>query len=104
PDRDRYRLPEAQLAPERPLDVFLMCDDDVAHRSPPSKIDCGMKKPTTQFGASTTSWIRRSHATLATAYASSRSRPWFSPSQPIAARTASRAHSIRSGPTPVQTW
>src|SRR5215467_11940932 len=104
PDRDCNCLPEAQLASEGPLDVLLVCDDNVAHRSPPSKIDCGMKHPTAQFGTSTTSWIRRSQATLATAYASSRWSPWVSPSQPIVARTASRAHSIRSGPTPVQTW
>src|SRR5262249_47744795 len=104
PDRDRDRLPETQLASEGPLDVLLVCDNGVAHRSPPSKIDCGMKQPTTQFGTSTTSWTRRSQATLATAYASSRPSPWFSSSQPIVARTASRAHSIRSGPTPVQTW
>src|SRR5262249_4809190 len=104
PDRDCDRLPEAQLAPEGPLDVLLVSDDDVAHRSPPSKIDCGMKQPTTQFGASTTPCIRGPHATPATAYASFRSSPWSSPSQPIEARTASRAQSIKSGPTPVQTW
>src|SRR5579884_559794 len=105
PDRDRDRLPEAELAPERALaGVLLVCDGDVAHLSPPSKIDSGTKQPTTQFGTSTTSWIRRSQATLATAYASCGSSPWFSPSHPIVARTASRTHSSRSGPTPVQTW
>ena len=31
------------------------------------KIDSGSQQPTTQFGASTTSWMRRSQATLASA-------------------------------------
>ena len=63
-----------------------------------------MNAPTTQFGASTTSWIRRSHgdardrvgllAVEAVALAEESDRR--------ANRLAGRLHQV--GPTPVQTW
>src|SRR5215218_11394877 len=74
------------------------------HHQPPVKISSGRKAPTTQLGASTTSWMRRSTATLHKVYASSRERPCLSTSCSIVARTAPLVASIRSGATPVETW
>ena len=65
PDRDRDRLPEPELAPQVPVRARPLAAGSVSlaqssshllRRSPP-----GTKQPTTQFGASTTSWMRRSH-------------------------------------------
>src|SRR5215203_1633528 len=71
---------------------------------PSVKISSGRKEPTTQLGASTTPWMRRSTATLHKAYASSRERPCLSTSCSIVARTAPLVASIRSGATPIETW
>src|SRR5215213_2704531 len=61
-DRQRDRLPEAQLAPQAPL---LARPGIRAHPLPPPvKMSSGRKAPTTQLGASTTSWMRKSTATL----------------------------------------
>src|SRR5207244_618822 len=65
PDREGNRLPETQLAPE--LSVRSLVSRLVRNRrhyvSPFSKMVSGRNIPTTQFGASTTSWMRRSPAT-----------------------------------------
>src|SRR5207253_767445 len=104
PNRERDRFPEAELAPERAARACLDRRSFRRHyRSPFSKMSSGKKAPTTQLGASTSSWMRRSTATLQSPYASSRSRPRSSTSRRTVARTASLAASIRSGPTPVQT-
>src|SRR5207302_5573198 len=77
PDGKRDRFPEPELATKSVVRGFL--SDRTRGRchylSPFSKMSSGTNKPTTQFGASTTSWMRRSAATEHKAYASSRSSP-----------------------------
>ena len=88
PDRDRDRLPEAQLAAQAVRRrVRTRCPRLRCHRQSllselwvepgvyAVKIASGRKVPTTQLGTSTISWMRRSAATEAMAYASWRLRP-----------------------------
>ena len=65
-----------------------------------SKSPSGQWAVTTKFGTSTISLIRRSIATLHSRYDRRGSRPCSRPSQSIIRRTASRAATMRSGPTP----
>ena len=68
-----------------------------------AKIESGRNAPTTQLGASTSSWMRRSTATDAIAYAVWRSMPWVRWMCSIVALVACLAASVRSGSMPVQT-